>query len=272
MSLPILTHHPKPTNEDLVRFFHRCELRWGEQVGESTTLDVGVALTNPRLPRVWDANRMMDAFLPDGVTPADAVSQVDEHFAKQGARCTSWTLAPAVPKEQTVPLAEHLMSNGWRRHAHDIMYLTGQPRSVIEEVPGLTIIPARASFRHARALAEQSVAEAGNPELAEGCMLHLEDPATDALIALKDNIAVALTAVLSVGEIGCIELLYVAGSYRRQGIGRTMMSRALEICARSLFKHVFLECDADDHAAVSLYRKLGFERVGEYVGYRPPSE
>ena len=50
MSLPILTHHPKPTNDDLVRFFHRTELQWSRQLAEEEeTLDVGTALFNPSL-------------------------------------------------------------------------------------------------------------------------------------------------------------------------------------------------------------------------------
>jgi ribosomal protein S18 acetylase RimI-like enzyme len=272
MPLPILSHQPRPTNEDLVRFFHRCELHWGAQLAEQTTLDVGTALTNPQLPGVWDANRMMEASLPDGMSATEAVALVSAHFAAQGAACTSWTMAPAAPADRIALLCEHLLSLGHVRRAHDILYLTGRPRGAIEEIPGLTIIPARASFRHARALAEQSAAEVGYPQLADGCMLHLEDPATDALLALENNTPRALVAVLSAGEVGCIELLYVAASHRRRGIGRTMMSRALEICARSLFKHVFLECDAADAAAASLYAKLGFERVGEYVSYRAPSE
>jgi ribosomal protein S18 acetylase RimI-like enzyme len=49
-----------------------------------------------------------------------------------------------------------------------------------------------------------------------------------------------------------------------------MMSRALEICARSLFKHVFLTVDPKNTPAVELYTKLGFRRLAPYVLYRAP--
>ena len=99
-------------------------------------------------------------------------------------------------------------------------------------------------------------------------MLHLDDPHWDALIALKDGTAVARAGVLAVGEVGLVEHVFVSPRFRRQGIGRTMMSRALEICARSLFKHILLGVAADNAPAVGLYRPLGFGRVGQSVSYR----
>ena len=62
--------------------------------------------------------------------------------------------------------------------------------------------------------------------------------------------------------------LYVAKDHRRQGIGRTMMGRALEICARSLFKHVMLSVPPDNEPAQALYAALGFRKIGEIVSYR----
>jgi ribosomal-protein-alanine N-acetyltransferase len=102
-------------------------------------------------------------------------------------------------------------------------------------------------------------------------MMHLDDPHWDALLALKDGTAVATLGVLAVGEIGRIEQVFVSPEHRRRGIGRTMMSRALEICARSLFKHVFLSCDGDNTPAIALYKELGFTKIGEIVSYYPRS-
>lgn len=269
MALPILTHRPQATPDDLVRFYHRCELHWCGQVAEQVTLDCGTALTNPALAEMNHPNQMVDATLPPGMTPPEAVALADAHFTSQGVRCSAWVLAPAAPVEQTKPLADHLLSVGHTRAAHDILYLTGQPSAPIEEVSGLTIIPARASFRHARTLAEESGAAATNrQEFVQAVMLHLEDPSTDSLLTMKDGAAAALVSVLTVGEMGCIAELFVAEKFRRQGIGRTMMSRALEICARSLFKHVFVGVGADNAAAQALYRACGFRKIGEFISYR----
>jgi ribosomal protein S18 acetylase RimI-like enzyme len=101
-------------------------------------------------------------------------------------------------------------------------------------------------------------------------MLDLDDPHWDAILALVGQAVAGHVGVLAVGEIGRIETLLVSEKFRRRGIGRTLMSRALEICARSLFKHIFVLCRADNAPAQALYAHLGFRKVGEYVEYRAP--
>jgi ribosomal protein S18 acetylase RimI-like enzyme len=101
-------------------------------------------------------------------------------------------------------------------------------------------------------------------------MAALDDPHYESLIALRDGQPIARAGVLTLGEVGRIENVLVIPSVRRQGVGRTMMSRMLEICARSLFKHIFLTCNADNLAANALYSTLGFKKIGEMIDYRPP--
>ena len=99
-------------------------------------------------------------------------------------------------------------------------------------------------------------------------MMHLDDPHWDSWLALRDGEPVAHIAVLAVGEIGRIEDVYIAKKYRRLGIGRTMLHRALEICARSLFKHVMLMVNPKNEGAIKLYQSVGFKKVGEVTAYR----
>jgi ribosomal protein S18 acetylase RimI-like enzyme len=94
-------------------------------------------------------------------------------------------------------------------------------------------------------------------------MQHLDDPHYDALLALAGDRAVAHVGVLAVGELALIKGVYVTPEFQRRGIGRTMMGRALEICARSLFKHVFLSTEPGNAAAQGLYAGLGFAKIGE---------
>jgi ribosomal protein S18 acetylase RimI-like enzyme len=267
MSLPILPSHRGVSTEDLIRFYHQTAVEWTRQIAEETLLDCGLAFANAHLNRVRGANQMLEASLADGQSPADAIAEADAHYRCAGTRCYKWVLNPAVPLQRTAPLAEHLVGLGYTRQELDIMYLAGQPASPIREVSGLQIIPARASYRHARALWEEWAAVYHEPQLADAGMLNLEDPQTDGLVAIKDGVAAAFVAVLTMGEIGVIEDLFVSEKFRGQGIGRTMLSRALEICARSLFKHVFLEADCQNERAVGLYTKLGFRRIGPDVSY-----
>src|SRR4051794_26676786 len=270
MPLPILqaTHDPAPG--DLIRLFHRTELHWSRHLGEESQLDAGVAIANSDLPKVWNANRVLDAAVPDGTSPADAAREVDEHFAALGVRCAQYTMNPSAPAARTAPLAEHLLAAGWRAMAVDVLHLAGAPAGVVREAGGLTIIPARASYRHSRILADEAATLFSEPQVAEAAMLHLDDPHYDALIALKDGDAVGRVGVLAVGDVGRVEHVFVAQAWRRRGVGRTLMSRALEICARSLFRHVLLSVDPENTAAQSLYAQIGFRKIGAVVSYVAP--
>jgi ribosomal-protein-alanine N-acetyltransferase len=266
MSLPILPSRPHANVADLIRFYYRTDLQWCQQIAEQTALEVGTALVNASLADVGDANVLFDAALPDGVSPAAAIAEAEDHFRAAGSRLRKSVPNPSAPAELTAPLLEPLLAAGFARRTYDIMHLSGSPAGAVEEVGGLAIIPARASFRHARELASEAAAPL-TPQLVDAFVTHLEDPQTDGVLALKDGAAAAYVTVLTVGEIGCITELYVAQRLRRQGIGRTMMSRALEICARSVFKHVFLSCKPTNSPAIALYRQLGFEKIGDFVFY-----
>jgi GNAT superfamily N-acetyltransferase len=273
MPLPILHTTSQATPETLIRLFHKTEHHWSEHLGEETQLDAGSAFHNAQFPKVQDANRMFDAAIPENAILDQVFQSVDSHYAAHGLKCLSWVMNPSANESQKTPLIDALLSRGFQAHREDILYLQHMPRTAVQEVGGLKIIPARASFRHARDLSEKMVANRA-PELAgqliEASLSHLDDPHYDSLLALKDGTAIAKVGVLAVGEVGRIEPLFVAETHRRQGIGRTMMSRALEICARSLFKHIFLSCNTNNEPAQSLYRTLGFVKIGEIVSYFIP--
>jgi GNAT superfamily N-acetyltransferase len=271
MPLPILqTSSAHASPQDLIRFFLQTQRDWTRHLSEETVLDVGTAFHNTNLGNVWDANCVLDAASPEGMSPVDAVAQVNDHYAAQSARCRRWTMNPSAPAERTAPLVEHLIGSGFRTFSADVMHMAGAPSTKIAEVGGLKIIPSRASFRHARELAEESSKQWNEPQLVDAMMLHLEDPHFDSLIALKDGQPIATAGVLAVGEIGRIDEVFVAERFRRLGIGRTMMSRMLEICARSLFKQVLLSVLSDNAPAKALYEQVGFRHVGAIVAYAAP--
>jgi ribosomal protein S18 acetylase RimI-like enzyme len=135
---------------------------------------------------------------------------------------------------------------------------------------GLTIIPARASFKHARILFDELSGEWNTPELADAAMMHLDDPHYDALLALRDGAPVAHVGVLAMGEVGLIEQVFVTETARGRGVATHMISRALEICARSLFKHILLGVAPNNAPAVHVYEKFGFKKIGQFMGYLKP--
>ena len=267
MSLPILPSHRSIGTEDLVRFFYQAETDWGRQVGEESPLEAGRALANRELSQVSDANQVVDAAIPAGSTPQDVVAEAAAHFAEQGSAVLKWVMNPSAPAAQTQPLAEHVLAQGYHARGYDIYYLAGQPAGAITETAGLTIIPSRASFKHTRALADEAAAYFKFPQLADAIVLHIEDPQTDSLLALRDGAPAAYVSILNMGEIGYISELFVSERFRNQGIGRTMMSRAMEVCARAVHRHVFIGVDATNAPAVRLYERFGFKRIGVFSFY-----
>lgn len=264
MPLPVL-HIPRAAgDEDLLRLFLRTDRFWADSVSEGTQLDSGFALTNKDLPKAWDSNRVIELALPPGDSPADVVNEVQAHYGAAGLRCWKWELNSARPSEQTQPLAEHFRSLGWQESTDVVMSLGTPPHLMaLPTAPtDLMILPARAAFAKARELSNEVALQWSEPQIAEARMLHLDDPHCDALVALKDGRAVASVTVLAVGDIGRIEQVYVANAHRRQGIGRLLMQRALEICARSTFRHVLLRLRADNAPATALYEAMGFRTVG----------
>jgi len=268
MPLPILQNVTDPTPENLVRLYHRAVLHFVRHLGDEAALEAGTAFTNAAMPEVDDANCLLDAGVAEGSAVAEVMAEVDAHFAAAGVACRAVVPNPAAPPARTEGLIRHLLDSGWRRHAADIYHFAGTPRAAPGAARGVTVIPARASFRHARQLAEEAAAEAGRPQLADAILAHLDDPHWDALLALRDGCAVATVGVLAVGELGAIDELFVSAPARRLGLGSLMMGRALEICARSLFRHVMLSVPPGNIAAASLYTRLGFRPIGQVVSFR----
>lgn len=269
MDLPVIQPPPQnPSPQDLLRLFMQTEARWSEHLAEATQLDVGTAFANRALADVYDANHVMDAALPPGMGAAAAVEQVRRHYAAVGTRCWQWTMNLSAPAARTQPLVEHLLAQGWSQHSAVVMRLAGPPGRPLREVGGLTIIPARASYRHVEAIARESAARWNAPSLVDAAMMHLDDPHFDAILALRAGQAVAYGGVLAVGDMGRIDEVFVSRTHRRQGIGRTLVGRLCEICARSQFRHVLLSAEADNRPAITLYEEMGFETVGTLPCFR----
>jgi ribosomal protein S18 acetylase RimI-like enzyme len=267
MPLPVLSQAAAVSDADRVRLFHRTEQVWAEQLGEAEQLDAGHAVCAADLATFWAANRVLTAAVPPGGTPEQVVAEVEAHYAARGARCLAWQLNPSAPAERVGPLAEHLLAAGYAGVGEDVMALAGPPgRAAFASPPGVTVLPARAAFRHARELAAEVSPD--DPDGTEAQVRHLDDPHNDALLALRGGKAVGRVTVLAAGDVGRIDQVFVAEGARRQGIGRLLVGRALEICARSLFRHVLLSVGSDNRRAIALYQSLGFRKAGTIVTYR----
>ncbi len=88
------------------------------------------------------------------------------------------------------------------------------------------------------------------------------------LVAETDDgrIAAMIVSWLVVDELH-IATFATHGDYRRQGIGSRLLSEALRDGRRMGMRRAFLEVRAGNEAALTMYRKFGFEVTGRRPKY-----
>lgn len=269
MPLPVLQTPTAISGGDLLRYFHRTELDWsGHLAAERVDLAAGTALANPHLPQIVAANAVLEAAVPAGADPAAVVEEAEAWFAGLGCRCRRWVPnAGATPAGAPDPLAAAMVARGYARRETPVLRLAAATLPEPKPVAGITIIPARASYRHLIELvAADAEARGADAEQARAAAAaHLDDPAVDALLALRGDAAVGWVAVLPNGQVGRLAELLVAPAARRGGVGWLLAARAMEFCARATFKHVLAICE--DENARRLLDRTGFVPVAQFVDY-----
>lgn len=82
----------------------------------------------------------------------------------------------------------------------------------------------------------------------------------------RDGMAGFLLYRFTAGE-GEVITIATAPQWRRHGAGRVLMEALIRKALEERLQELFLEVDATNAAALSLYRSLGFAKVGERKGY-----
>ncbi|NLH81325.1 MAG: GNAT family N-acetyltransferase [Phyllobacteriaceae bacterium] len=85
--------------------------------------------------------------------------------------------------------------------------------------------------------------------------------------AFGSRSAVGFVLIRSVADEAEVLTVAVAPTHRRRGVARALMEEAMRRLYRDRVAHLFLEVDAGNQAALALYRRLRFEKVGERRGY-----
>lgn len=235
---------------------------------EPETIDLGTAVCTPEFSRVFDANRVFHARIPTGMDAKAVWQSTHDHYARHGSRC--WRIMPArlAPESETAPLIELMEGLGWREINFDILRLQKAP--VLRE-PRYRVVSARAAMKQYETFAHLAAASV-QPQLADVSLRRLDDPRYDALVALHDGKVVARAALMTSGEVGLIEQVRVLDEYQGKGLGRAVTEAAIELCIRSQFRYVVLTCEPGNTIAQSLYRSLGFEKIGVSRAWHAPAD
>lgn len=97
----------------------------------------------------------------------------------------------------------------------------------------------------------------------------LENENSHFYLALADGVTAGYIGVQIFSKEGYFTNIAVLPEYRRRGIARALINRALE----NEMEFLTLEVRESNATAISLYESLGFERVGERPRfYREPEE
>lgn len=101
--------------------------------------------------------------------------------------------------------------------------------------------------------------------------LTAEYPRVQGIVVREGSPKGARTVALAIMRVagGEAEVLTIGVDppYRRRGYGRMLVEEMARRAYRERAEALFLEVDEGNRAAVSLYRKLGFEAVGERPRY-----
>ena len=90
----------------------------------------------------------------------------------------------------------------------------------------------------------------------------LNNPACSYFAAYDNGMLIGFTGMLAVLDEGNVLNIAVHPMYRRQGVGRALLNALIAKAGSQNLAFLTLEVRESNKAAISLYEKLGFTRVG----------
>jgi ribosomal protein S18 acetylase RimI-like enzyme len=263
-NLPLLKSQSKAQSpDDLVRLAIHAEEIYESAPAEKESLDFGLAVFSKEFSNITGANHVRDVSTKIETPPEEMIAQVEDFYRARDLICRQWIFDTAlVPEKFRAPLE----ARGFAFKKSNLHRL---------ETPGrfenarrdLTVIPGRASFAKLQELedsCERAWGTTNETTLAQckaASIRYLDDPQVDNLLILDGQTPVATAYLVTAGECGMIQELYVHPHHVRKHIATTLMERIIELAARSRLRHVLLFCDDGNTAAQALYEKSGFKII-----------
>jgi GNAT superfamily N-acetyltransferase len=222
---------------------------------ELRRIDCGWVARSQSLELVWALNHVR---LERPTPYADATALVAEHLA-------------GLPFEHIViedkvgeALEAEFLGDGWKVERDVVMALAREPDRVVDtsaavELPRRDALRLMADWLEA----EMTLSAEALQQLLRATSLEGEIWADRRLGALgEDGEAVAMTKLRGDGTTAWVEDVYVSPAARGRGLGRMLVTRAIELAREADPRVVFIVAN-DDGWPKTLYAKLGFEPVGQ---------
>ncbi len=169
-----------------------------------------------------------------------------------------------------VAVMDVLRDDGWRRFDESMVMVldlaTLAEHDVMDHLPSQDI----GRFVDASLILQNEDA-ALKPALAE-LISNIKPPSGLFLVEAPHNGPVAAVICVHDNDLTGLLQLAVGESHRRQGMGFELTYAALRWARLRGAKMAWLQVQADNAAAVSLYRKLGFQEAYRYCYWRPQEQ
>jgi predicted GNAT family acetyltransferase len=254
--------------ERCIEFVCRIADRAAKQKVQSA---FGVAQLNDELPRVWSRNVLFASENLEQAEPSVLAAETDRIFQPRGLAHRKVEL---IDDEVGTRLEPGFRELGWTVQCDVVMVARTAPdretdTAGVEEVTLEDLVPAWAEgWRTEPQVEDEEVVR----QLAENRRVIMYAVDTRFFAARSDGAIASYCELYSDGSTGQIENVFTSERFRNRGLARSTVSRALEESRAAGHDLTFLLADRDDWPK-ELYRKLGFEQIGQIWEFlRPPGK
>jgi GNAT superfamily N-acetyltransferase len=223
------------------------------------------------LPRIWSRNVL---FANENLESADAGALAIEAERIFGPRGLAHRKVELVDDEAGTRLEAGFRELGWTVQCDVVMAARRAPdreteTSQVDEVSFEDLVPAWSEgWRTEPEVEDEEVVQ----QLAENRRVIMSAVDTRFFAARVDGAVASYCELYSEDSAGQIENVFTFERFRKRGLARAIVSRALDESRAAAHDLTFLLADRDDWPK-ELYRKLGFDEIGRMWEFlRPPKK
>jgi ribosomal protein S18 acetylase RimI-like enzyme len=166
-------------------------------------------------------------------------------------------------------LSAYFDANGWSRFDESMVMRMPLARAPVEQA--IDQIPLKDISRFVSASIK---VHGSDPSIRAGLseLLGAIQPEAGLFVLERGDEALATLICVHDGDLAGLFEVATDKAVRNQGLGRQLVLSALKWARLRGAREAWLQVEADNHPAVSLYRSLGFDEVYRYHYRRPPGE